>query len=405
MSRDAQPEIEPRILAVRLRETRLARGLTQAQAAAHLGLARTTLVAIEKAERRIRSQELLALAALYGREVSELLQRGDPDLGFATRLRSVLPPASEGAAEILPWIAELEDLCADYVGLEGMCGAPLRRRYPAEYEVAGSEAGVVGEDVATTERQRLGLGDGPLLNLREILEAEVGLRIFQLRLPRAVSGIYAFSERYGGCIAVNVETPPFQRRLDLTREYGRFVIARSQPALTIQGHYQRRPVGERLAESFASAFLLPASSLRRRYLELTRGRRGGITQGDLGWLAHFYAVPAAAIVRRFEELRLVPPGTLEGLRRTQPGLVEPQQPAGNPRVPVDDELLTPRYVALAVEAWQRAELSEGQLARILRTDRLGARETVERLAQHAADKAATAVPFELGAPLLRAASG
>jgi hypothetical protein len=47
--------------------------------------------------------------------------------------------------------------------------------------------------------------------------------------------------------------------------------------------------------------------------------------------------------------------------------------------PADDELLPARYRYLAVEAWQRGDLSEGQLASFLRVDRLTARRMVRDL--------------------------
>ncbi len=48
------------------------------------------------------------------------------------------------------------------------------------------------------------------------------------------------------------------------------------------------------------------------------------------------------------------------------------------RVPTDDPLPT-RYRLLAAEAFERGELSEGQLARFLRTDRVEARRQIARL--------------------------
>src|SRR5207253_3398994 len=46
----------------------------------------------------------------------------------------------------------------------------------------------------------------------------------------------------------------------------------------------------------------------------------------------------------------------------------------------EPEMLLPlRYQRLAVQAYQDAKLSEGQLARFLRTDRIGAREILERV--------------------------
>jgi hypothetical protein len=61
-------------------------------------------------------------------------------------------------------------------------------------------------------------------------------------------------------------------------------------------------------------------------------------------------------------------------------------------------------VSLAVEAWQRAELSEGQLAQMLRTDRISAREIIQRVQGLSTEEGATADLVDWSAPLLRVAS-
>lgn len=371
--------VEPRALGARLREARESRGWTQQQLSERLGMARTTIVAVEKGERRLRPKELVELAALLGRSISELLQRGTPEDGFAVQLRGSVPSAGALEADLGPHIEEFQRLSEDYVRLEELCQAPLRRRYPPEYELQGVDPEMAAEDVAAGERRRLDLGEGPLLNLREILEADVGLRIFQLVLPSKVSGMFAFTEHFGGCIAVNLHHPGERRRASLAHEYGHFLTARFRSEVTLEGRYERRPVGERFAEAFSRAFLMPVSGLRRRYLELERERPGGLTRGDLCRLAHFYAVSVEAMTRRLEELRLIPMGTWDRLRQERFRVREAQELLGLEPAHIDDEPLSARYIALAVEAWQREQLSEGQLARFLRTDRLGARERIERL--------------------------
>ena len=105
MSESPLDSKDPRILAARLREAREARGWTQQQVADRLGMARTTVVAIEKGERRLKPQELVAIAALLGSPVSDLLQRGAPVEGFVERFRGSLP--SPGAAgELIPYLEE-----------------------------------------------------------------------------------------------------------------------------------------------------------------------------------------------------------------------------------------------------------------------------------------------------------
>ena len=64
MDKDALHSIDPRAIGQRLRDGRKARGLTQQDAADHLGVARTTITAIEQGQRRIQPAELIDLAFL-----------------------------------------------------------------------------------------------------------------------------------------------------------------------------------------------------------------------------------------------------------------------------------------------------------------------------------------------------
>jgi transcriptional regulator with XRE-family HTH domain len=90
--------LEPRSLGARLREAREARGLTQQQLSDRMGIARTTIVAIEKGIRRLKPKELLAFARLLDRSVSELLQQRDSFNCFVDQLKE----STQADAEILP---------------------------------------------------------------------------------------------------------------------------------------------------------------------------------------------------------------------------------------------------------------------------------------------------------------
>ena len=398
MAKDLLETVDSRILGARLRHAREMRGWTQQKVADEMDLARTTVVAIEKGERRLRPAEIVHLAQLFERQVSELLQGSQPSEGFAVQLRDELRPSALIDADLLPHIEEFERLCEDYKQLEDLCHAPLRRRYPIPYDMRGTDAEIAAVDAASTERRRLDLGDGPLLKLREILESDVGLRIFQLELPSAVAGMFSFTESLGGCIAVNLRHPVERRRQSLAHEYGHFLTRRSQPEIIYLGRYERRPASERFSEAFARSFLMPADGLRRRYLELLREREGSPTHGDLCRLAHFYVVSVEAMTRRLEELRLVPAGVWDRLQLEGFKVEEARQLLGLEPAVTEDGTLPHRFVALAVEAWQRAELSEGQLARYLRTDRLRTRDTIDLLRRSQGSEPSGAI--DLSAPLL-----
>lgn len=386
MPADPLDSIAPRELGVRLREARLARGWTQEQAAEALGVARTTMVAIEKGERRLKPDELIRLARLYGRKLSALLRRGEPVEDFAVQLRGTLPPGAPVDARLLPSIHELERLCDDYLELERLTGAPLARREPPVYPLEGIDPERLAEDVASAERNRLGLGDAPVLNLRAVLEGDVGLRIFYLDLPSQVAGMYAFTQEVGGALGINRNHPPERRRHSIGHEYGHYLTDRYRSEITLLGRYERRPPAERFSETFGRAFLMPAAGLQRRYNELARQRklegRGGPTAGDLCHLAHFYLVSFEAMTRRLEELALIPAGTWQRLQQQGFRVKEARRLLGLQEHPVEDDLLPARYRYLAVEAWHRGEISEGQLASFLRVDRLSARRLVQEIGLH-----------------------
>ncbi|MCL5946889.1 MAG: helix-turn-helix domain-containing protein, partial [Chloroflexi bacterium] len=189
MDLDILQSIDPRELGKRLQEARKARGRTQQEAADLLGVVRTTITTIEKGERRIRPDELARLASFYGRSVGEFLRRGEPIEAFAVQLRAVVAPDTLAEAEIAPYTWEFQRLCEDYLELERLCAAPLPRKYPPPYSVGGTAPELAAEDVATAERNRLGQGDGPILNVREALENDVGLRIFSIDLPSPVAAM------------------------------------------------------------------------------------------------------------------------------------------------------------------------------------------------------------------------
>lgn len=382
MSSDPLATIDPRRLGERLQQARKARRKTQQEAADYLGVARTTVVALEKGERRVQPTELVRLASLYGRQVNELLRMSEPTAPFAVQLRATLAPDEPIATELDPGTWEFQRLCEDYVELERLMDAPLPRHYPSERQVGRTSPERAAEDLASSERTRLGLGDGPIPNLRELLEHEVGLRIFYLDLPSTVSGLFSFDETLGGCIAVNRRHPEERRRNSLLHEYLHFLTTRYQSEVTVQERYRRRPQHERLANAFAPAFLMPSAGLSRRFNEAKR-RRDDFTIADLCTLAAYYFVSVESLTRRLEELRLVPPGTWDKVRDAGLRVQEARALLNLPSPKVPEDLLPARYVFLAVGAYQDEEISEGQLARFLRLDRLEARRVAATVASGA----------------------
>ena len=268
-------DIDPRVLGQRIAEARKARGKTQEEVAEFLGYSRPTYIAIEKGERPAKPDEIIKLASFFGRKVNELVRPGEPVTDLQPHLRAVadkMKPADRTGLNAA--IDQLQALAEDYRELERIMNAPLRPSYPPEVMLNPRiDPAEQAEVVAEQERKRLGLGDQPVIDLRNTLEWDVGLRIFYTGdLPSNIAGMYAYSAELGACILINRKHPPERRRVSMLHEYGHFLLStdRYKPGidyLTIPG---RKPANERFAEAFALSFLMPATSVRQQFQQ-TRG--------------------------------------------------------------------------------------------------------------------------------------
>jgi len=378
-------QLDPKILGLRLADARKGRGITQDQAARHIGCSRPTLIAIEKGKRSPKAEEIVALAELYSKTVNEIVRPGEPLAELQPALRAVAHNMKADDTETVHAISALQKFAEDYHRLEELAGVKLRINYPQQVELGSHvDVAAMAEDEAVKERQRLGLGDQPVIHLRSLLEAEVGLRIIYEDLPSRIAGMFAFSRDFGGVIAVNRKHPSERRRATLVHEYGHLMTDRFKPGIDYIAYPGRKPVNERFAEAFSMAFLMPATSIRRRFNQIVNDRKD-FNISDLCRLAHLYFVSVEAMANRLEALSLIPKGVREYLTASRFEVRGSDELLALQQNPLAEERFPDRYLFLAVHAFDRGELSEGELAAILRCDRVSAREIVEKRLSTAGD--------------------
>lgn len=379
--------IDPKAIGERLALARRARGLTQQQVAELLGVARTTVTAIEGGIRSPRPEELVRLARFYDRSVGDLLRATEQSQGvnfgvFFRAAGALSDPEDE--APLASDIQQFEQFCRWYVDLEVKFGDPLPQRYPPIYDSGGGAFEHIAEDIALSERNRLGLGDGPIGDLYGLLETDVGLRIFALSMESSkIAGMFLFREELGGCIAVNRKHPEVRRRWSLTHEYAHFLTDRERADISVLYSGKRMPREERLADAFAKHFLMPGAGLGRRFEAIRREKEA--TPADVLVLSHLYRVSFEAMILRLEEIGRLPKGAWKILQ--QKGFRVDKAKRFVPLSPHDpDPDLPHRYELLAARAYQmegEESLSGGQLARVLGRDRTAALMRVEELTSEA----------------------
>lgn len=391
-------DLNPVVFGERLAQYRKAVGKTQEQAADHLGMSRPTYIAMEKGSRPPTPGDIVKLAAFLNRTVHELVRPGTP-VKLEPHLRGGIDAASKDADALVESIRELQRFAEDYRELEAKLDAPLTPNYPPEVRLPtrGSLTDFA-EGVASRERARLQLGDQPIPNLRELLESEVGIRVFFGALPSRVAGLYAFVADLGCCIMINSRHPRDRQRASLAHEYGHVIIDRHKPGIDYLSGEGRKPANERFVEAFAMCFLMPTNGVRRHFQDVYNAT-GDFQVGDMVRLASVYAVSVQAMAYRLEGMGLLPKGTWDYL-------VEQGFKANTVRREMNLEAATAsepaypqRYKLLAVQAFLSGRVSEGQLARYLRCDRVEAREIVAESSRHvevtaAGERETLELPFD-----------
>lgn len=355
----------------RLRISREVAGMSQAHAAANVKVARTTLVAIEKGQRAVRFAELRFLARQYGTSVNALLRRESVYTDLVPRFRK-LPGCKDASwAEAVRLLA---DLVRAEVELENLLGITPPRNFPPQRLLLPGDVRAQAENDATELRQKLGLGLEPVRDLMSLLGLDLGIRVYVRPLAPQVSGLFAFDEQVGACMLLNATHPRERRVQSAARGLGHLVSNRHCPDV----HYLaggERACEERYATAFGRAFLTPARTVMQSFRDVMQGA-SQLTRRHVILLAHTFGVSREALVRRLEELDLTKPGTWDwfqangGITNQQAGQVLGDL-TGRDRDPIDSKCpTTHRLSLLAAEAWRQELLSEGQLARLLRLDRV-----------------------------------
>jgi Zn-dependent peptidase ImmA (M78 family)/DNA-binding XRE family transcriptional regulator len=371
-------KLSPHEVGERLRTARDAAKLKQQQAADAIGIARTTLVAIEQGQRKVKLEELRALARLYRTSVNALLRLEAVHADLMPRFRklaSSYPDAVDEAARLL------NDLARAEVELENLLGVQRTRNYPPERPILPGDVRLQAEQDALELRQRLGLGMAPIHDVVSVIELQLGVRVFVRRLSGSeISGLFAFDDATGACILLNASHPRDRRDLTACHEVAHLVTR--QPAEVLDKKTSEDSREERYAHAFARSFMMPARTVMEQFKEVTAGSKN-LSRRHVILLGHVFGVSREALVRRLEELKLVKPGAWDwfvengGITDEQEREVLGERLRPDRQREESREPTTLRLALLAAAAWRQGLLTEGQLAEMLKIDRVELRRLIQ----------------------------
>ncbi len=369
----------PEDLGERLRLAREDRKMTQAVAASEAGMARTTLVAIEKGQRRVRLDELQNLTGIYRTTINELLRQEPIQINLLPQFRKV---SESEDATVEHAVSLLNDLVRAEVELEQLLGISRSVVYPPETPILPGNVKLQAEQDALDLRQWLGLGLNPINDIVSLLELQLGARVYVRRLPTNISGLFAFDDAVGPCILLNANHPRDRRANTAGHETGHFMSTRKS-ADVLDDATSETAREERYANAFGRAFLMPARAVKQKFQDVTAGA-SSLSRRHIIVLASYFGVSREALVRRLEELGLIKRDSWDWFVENG-GITNEQVIQVLGELPKDDHKddadrpISLRMSMMADEVWRRGLLSEGQLARLLRLDRLELRAMLDGL--------------------------
>lgn len=343
----------------RVAEARSQLGLTQAETAEKLGVARSTLAEMETGARKITADELYRLTEVLSRPLQYFFSVQEPASIFSFRLKN--EEIGEPARRAL---IGLDNRLAELAALERFSGIAVRPQLK-HYSIEGwKNPDVAGRNIAMMERARLQLGPSPLPNVREVLEQRVGLLAFGDYVPAGdFSGAFA-SDGERSAILINVAHIKGRVNFTLPHEYGHAVVMKNGVHIELRGYVDAHE--ERFADAFAANFLMPLDALEDA-LERASISPPEITSDQVLFLASQFGVSFEAMLNRLTHFNVIERKHAGELKKTAKPLARSRE-LGLPDPRDEFDSLPQTYRRMACMAFHKGSISRGRLAEFLGTD-------------------------------------
>lgn len=330
----------------RVADARVDEGMTQSELAAAVGLDRTALAKLENGRRNLTALELSRLAQTLGRPLEWFVSAPPPSVvsrrSTEVAKRGALDLAVELFARDVELLLELDVLHPP---------PPWVATVPTSLEEC--------EQLALAARDHLGLEDGPLLGLDEIVERG-GMYAASLNGDERVDGVYVALDGAGAAV-INGVQPTGRRRFALAHEFGHHLIA-DEYATDIDVAADRDS-RERLINAFAIHFLMPRPSVKACW----RSYRGDDDPRNAAiHLAQEFRVSWSAVCSQLANLELLDKDDAAVLRKRPPSRSEHFEVGGMFVEELTAPRVSPEFAKAVLKALRSQKIAEGRAVELLR---------------------------------------
>jgi len=336
----------------RVRESRLAAGLSQDELGARIDLERTKIAKIESGDRRVDALELSRLASALGVPMGHLLHRPPQVLSRRTQLvddtnSDVARQSYQIEAALLAWLRDVRQL----VDL-----AVLNLRPSLTYCDPVSDADGARK-AALWMREKLGIGLEPIETLMAVCE-QAG----QLVLVADIGGEGASLVDGDAAVAVvSAQLEPGRRRTTAAHELGHLVMGDEYSSDL--GVNASRADRENVIDAFAAELLLPSEVVSTAHSSTD-------LRGELVKLAATYRTSWSLVTRQADHIGVLDHAQQRRWSLSSPTRAELRESVGwAPQPDLDTVKVPPSYAHAVMQAWEKdyitpvraVELMHGQI--------------------------------------------
>lgn len=335
----------------RVRECRLAAGLSQDDLARRIGLERTKIAKIEAGDRRVDALELGRLSSALGVPMSHFLNRRPQVMSRRAQLVDDTDSATarqsyQIEATVLSWLRDVTQL----VRLDVLQLRP-QMHYPGA--VANPDQ---ARQAALWTRARMGLRDDPIETLMSVCE-QAG----QMVLVTDLAGEGASLVDDVAVAVVSRQLDPGRRRATAAHELGHLILGDEYSSDL--GVSASRSDRENVVDVFAAELLLPTEVV-------TKEVGGGNTRDALTRLAATYRTSWSLAVRQASHAGVIDPSLANKWYAVAPTRAELREAVGwAPQADLNEVRVPPSYAHAVMLAWKddlitnarAVELMHGQI--------------------------------------------
>lgn len=333
----------------RLKIARKAIGFTLKKASKESGIGQSSLCEFEKDKREPKFSQLSKLAEVY-RKAVEFFLTDEPIINDVMLWRD-----KPGGGEDKKIEAEFKQLCEQYRRLEVLTDEVKECKLPKS-DISDPENFTFrqAELFAKEAKKRFDLGDVPIASLKRLLEEVYFIKIFYMEYSG--SSIATVSDEFGPAILLNSNNKQWRRSYDLAHELFHILtwqIFRNQGAEPGESE-------EKLADAFASRFLMPEGPIRDR-VESSLNDEEQISLDRLDDIAREFAVSLEALIYRVASIYRFKKEDTERYVNAAKKYFKFLKPRGSHK----PDKLPERYCDLARRALREGKLSLMQFAKYM----------------------------------------